>query len=220
MGALAPSALALDDVATLPADARAARLAELGAVVGVAGIVTLGLMYAVEVPRGGPYRFGAANDLCGAAFSALFIPVASRVARHLPDTPGLQFLTRASLIAAGAGAILPILLVAGVMPFEVETPLVIACIELESIWLVVAGQRLGSVPTFPKTLARLSRLVGASFIAGTAIVAVGFAIPETSPLRIVAWGVGGVVGAAGWLGWPYWYHALAHEWRRGTRRGA
>lgn len=194
-------------------DIRIARLAELGAVIGAVGLVSLGLMFAIEVPQGGPYRFGTLNDLCGAAFSALFVPVAARIAAEVPDDPRLRLVTRAALVAAGAGTVLPLLLVGGALPFEVQAPLVVACIEVQSLWLIVLGGRLRSVPGRER-LGRVSRVVGSSFIAGSAILGAGFAAPDGSPIRMALWAIGGAVGAAGYVGWPYWFHAMGRALRR------
>ncbi len=202
-----------DTTAEAMSDLRAAWLGEAGAVAGVAGLVTLGLMFAIEVPNGGPYRFGTANDLCGAAFSALFIPVAARIARRLPKQPRWQAFTRVTYGAAIAGAILPLLLVGGALTFEAQAPLVVACIELQSVWLVVAGRQLVHVPGFER-LGRVSSVVGSSFIVGTALIGAGLLAPSDSPLRLALWAVGGIVGAAGYVGWPYWYHAAAGVLRR------
>jgi hypothetical protein len=194
-------------------DLRLGRLAELGAAVGVVGLVTLGLMFAIEVPRGGPFVFGPINDLCGAAFNALFIPVALRVARDAGDDGFFGLATRAAVVAAVAGTILPLLLVGGVLPFEVQSPLVVACIEVQSLWLVALGGRLRTV-SGRERLGRVSRLVGGSFLAGSALFAAGFAAPDGSPLRTAAWVAGGVIGAAGYVGWPYWFHAVGRALRR------
>jgi hypothetical protein len=197
-------------------DLRASWLGETGAVVGLAGLVTLGLMFAIEVPNGGPYRFGTLNDLCGAAFSALFIPVAARVARRLPKQPRWQVFTRATYAAAVAGAILPLLLVSGALAFETQVPLVVACIELQSLWLVVAGRQLVRVPGFER-LGRVSSTVGSSFVVGTTLFGAGLLAPADSPLRLGLWAVGGITSAAGYIGWPYWYHAAAGVLRRAAR---
>ena len=183
--------------------------------VGAAGLVTLGLMYAIEVPSGGPFRFGAINDLCGAAFSALLIPVAARVARRAPPSRGFAALTRVTYASAVAGAVLPLLLVGNVLPFEVETPLVVACIELQSLWLLALGRRLRDVPELAR-FGRLSRLVGGSFLAGTAIALAGLAFPWLSVPQIAVWVVAGIVGGAGYLGWPLWFHAAARALRTGA----
>jgi hypothetical protein len=194
-------------------DLRIGRLAELGAVVGVVGLVTLGLMFAIEVPRGGPFVFGTINDLCGAAFNALFIPVALRIGRDAGDDGLLGLATRAAIVTAVAGTVLPLLLVGGVLPFEVQSPLVVACIEIQSLWLVALGRRLGGVAG-REWLGRVSRLVGGSFLAGSALFGVGFAAPDGSPFRTAAWVAGGVIGVAGYVGWPYWFHAVGRALRR------
>jgi hypothetical protein len=198
----------------LPSDIRAARLADIGAVLGIASLATLILMFAIEVPRGGPYRFGTTNDLLSAGFSALFIPIAWRLARALPPGQGFRALTWATLGAAAAGTVLPILLVAGVLPFAIQTPLVVACFEIQALWLVAAGRQWQRLPGL-RRFGRLSQAVGASFIAGTVIVAGGFALPD-GPLRLAAWAVGGLAGGVAWIGWPYWYHAAATVLRRSS----
>ena len=194
-------------------DVRIGRLAEVGAGVGVVGLVTLGLLFAVELPSGGGFRFGMINDLSGAAFNALLIPIALRVARDVPLTRGMRLATGAAVLAACAGTILPILLVTGVMPFAVQMPLVVACIEVQSLWLIVLGQALRDIPGRER-LGTVSRVVGASFIAGSALFGAGFAAPEGSPLRMAVWAVGTVVGLAGYVGWPYWFHAVGRTLRK------
>jgi hypothetical protein len=188
-------------------DLRLVRLAEVGAVVGATGLVTLGLMFAIEVPRGGPYLFGTINDLTGTAFNVLLIPVAIRVARDASATPALRLATAGALVAAAAGAVLPLLLVGGVMSFETQAPLVVACIEVQSLWLIALGRGLRGVPG-RRRLSRLSQLVGASFIGGSVLFGAGFLAPEGSILRTLVWAGGGIVGALGYLGWPYWFHAV------------
>ena len=141
------------------------------------GLVTLGLMFAIEVPRGGPYRFGTINDLSGTAFNVLLIPVAIRVARDARATPVLRLATAGALAAAAAGAVLPLLLVGGVMSFETQAPLVVACIEVQSLWLIALGRGLRGVPGRGR-LARLSEAVGAGFVGGSLLFGAGFLAPE------------------------------------------
>jgi hypothetical protein len=193
-------------------DLRLARLAEVGAVVGVVGLVSLGLMFGIEVPNNGPYRFGTLNDLSGAAFNALLIPLALRMAREVPDDRVLQLATRGVVGAACAGIVLPLLLVGGVMPLQIQMPLVVAVIEAESLWLVLLGRSLRRAPDRGR-LARVSQVVGGSFLAGSALFGAGFAAPEGSPLRMAAWVAGGVIGIAGYIGWPYWFHAVGRSLR-------
>lgn len=194
-------------------DVRIGRLAEVGAGVGVVGLVSLGLMFAIEVPNGGPYRFGTINDLSGIAFNALLIPVAIRVARDAPDRTGVRLATGAAVVAAGAGTVLPVLLLSGTMPFQVQMPLLVACIEVQSLWLIVLGRSLRAVAGRER-LGTASLVIGASFIAGSALVGAGFVAPEGSPPRLAAWALGGIVGIAGYVGWPSWFHAVGRALRK------
>ena len=194
-------------------DVRIGRLAEVGACAGVLGLTSLGLMFAIEVPSGGPYRFGTINDLSGAAFNVLLIPVALRVARDVPEDARVRLATRAAVVAACAGTVLPILLVTGTMPLQVQMPLVVACIEVQSLWLVLLGRALGRVAGRER-LGAVSRVVGVSFLAGSVLFGAGFAAPEGSPLRMAAWALGGIVGVAGYVGWPYWFHAVGRALRK------
>jgi hypothetical protein len=194
-------------------DVRIGRLAEVGAGVGVVGLVSLGLMFAIEVPRGGPYRFGTINDLSGAAFNVLLIPVAIRIAREAPPDTRLRLATGAAVVAACAGTVLPILLVSGALPLQVQMPLVVACIEVQSLWLITLGRSLRAVAG-REPLGTVSRVVGSRFIAGSALFGAGFAAPEGSPLRMAAWALGGIVGIAGYVGWPYWFHAVGRALRK------
>ena len=216
MTASATVAVAHADVLEpLPSDVRAARLADLGAVVGFGGLITLVLMFGIEVPRGGPFVFGTANDVLGAAFSAAFIPIAWRLARTLPRRPGLRAATSVAIGAAAGGTVLPLLLVAGAMPFAVQMPLVIACIEVQSLWLVIAG-RAWRQQAGTERFGRLTQAIGVSFVAGSAVVGAGFALPD-GPLRLAAWALGGAVGLVGYLGWPWWYRLAARQLPRDGR---
>jgi hypothetical protein len=199
------------------ADERLGLVAYAGGVVGIVGIVTLGLMFAIEVPKGGPYLFGSTNDIAGAAFSALFIPLVVRLRR---SASGRSFdrLTNITIAASIAGIVLPLMLVAGLIPFESQVLMVVAVFEVQSLWLVVAGRRLRRVAGFPTRVARFTAGVGTSIIAGTAIAGAGFLLPSGSVPQIAVIGTGAILGAAGWIGWPVWFFAVGRALRRGLAR--
>lgn len=73
--------------APLPGDTQARAGAYLAAGLGGANLVTLGLMYAIEVPRNGPYRFGAINDFGSGLYFLSSIPVLVQIHRRLDDSP-------------------------------------------------------------------------------------------------------------------------------------
>jgi hypothetical protein len=199
------------------ADERLGLIAYVGGIVGIVGIVTLGLMFAIEVPRGGPYVFGTTNDVAGAVFSALFIPLAVRLRR---SASGRSFdrLTNVAIAASIAGIVLPLMLVAGMIPFERQVFMVVAVFEVQSLWLLATGRQLRRVAGIPAGMARLTVGVGASIIAGTAIAGAGFLLPSGSVPQIAVIGTGAILGAAGWIGWPLWYFAVGRALRRGLPR--
>ncbi|HSL32878.1 MAG TPA: hypothetical protein VK871_04455 [Candidatus Limnocylindrales bacterium] len=199
------------------ADERLGLVAYAGGVVGIVGIVTLGLMFAIEVPRGGPFVFGSTNDIAGAVFSALFIPLVVRLRRSARSRP-FDRLTNVTIAASIAGIVLPLMLVAGLIPFERQVFMVVAVFEVQSLWLFVAGRRLRRVAGFPARVARFTAGVGATMIAGTAIAGAGFLLPSGSVPQIAVIGTGAILGAAGWIGWPLWYFAVGRALRRGLPR--
>lgn len=197
------------------ADERLGLVAYAGGVVGIVGLATLSLMYAIEVPSGGPFRFGAANDIGGAIFSALFIPLVIGLERHLPGTTPARVLQPLTIAASVAGIVLPLMLVTGRISFQDQLPLVLAVFEVQSLWLLVAGRRMHGLPGLPQRLARLTQVVGGSFIVGTAIAGTGLLAPSGSIPQLVLGGVGLTIAVVGWVGWPVWFLALGRALRRG-----
>lgn len=147
------------------ADERLGLVTYAGGVVGIVGIVTLDLMFALEVPRGGPYVFGSTNDIAGAVFSALFIPLVVRLGRSAGGRP-FDRLTTVTIAASIAGIVLPLMLVGGLIPFDRQVYMVVAVFEVQSLWLFVAGRRLRRVAGFPTRLAHFTAGVGVAIIAG------------------------------------------------------
>jgi hypothetical protein len=199
------------------AEARLGLVAYAGGVVGIVGVATLGLMFAVEVPSGGPFRFGAANDISGSIFAALFIPLVIGLERLLPRTGWSRGLAGVTVVASVAGIILPLLLVSGQLTFETQSPMVVAVFELQSLWLLLAGRRMRAVPGLAGRLARIAQVVGASFIVGTAVAGAGFVLPSGSPAQLAVAGSGIAIAVIGWVGWPVWFLAAGRALRRNGR---
>ena len=102
----------MDALIGIPGDRTAARAAYAAAGLGAVGAATLGAMFAVEVPRNGPYVFGTINDATGALFNLAAVPVILQVHRRLPRTraseaamtvqAGWFLLAHRALLASGA----------------------------------------------------------------------------------------------------------------------
>src|SRR5918997_3602674 len=129
-------------LASLPGDERAGRFAYVAAGLGGANLVTLGLMYAIEVPRNGPYRFGAINDFGSGLYFLSSIPVLWQIHRRLDDGPlsrtALWTVVGSSVAAAGSSFLLAFRLI----PFAPSTAVTVGAILLQSVWVIVVNAKL------------------------------------------------------------------------------
>jgi hypothetical protein len=192
----------MEQFTELPGDRTVSVLAYSAAAVGV---LTLGAMYAVEVPKSGPFVFGAINDAAGAVFNVLVIPVILQVHKRLPKTAWTDALTWATVAACATGATSSALLVLKVLDFGPSTAISVAAIVIQGAWFLVANNKLLHVEDYPKGLAKLGRFVGGALLIGLPVAGLGFLIPGPEWLRYAVMGVGFLAGASAWAAWPYWY---------------
>lgn len=205
----------MEHITEMPGDRTVSVFAYSAATVGVAGVLTLGAMYAVEVPKGGPYVFGTINDATGAAFNLLAIPVILQVHKRLPATPWNQPLKWITAGACAAGATSSALLVFKVLAFEPSTAVSVAAIITQGVWFLVANNKLLDVEGYPTGLARLGRFIGGALLVGLPVAGLGFLIPGPEWLRYTVMGAGIAAGAAAWAAWPYWYYRTGKFLRHG-----
>ncbi|MFE4194479.1 hypothetical protein ACFRJ9_01305 [Paenarthrobacter sp. NPDC056912] len=196
----------MEQLNEMSGDKTASAFAYAAAAVGVAGVLTLGAMYAIEVPKGGPFVFGTINDATGAVFNALAIPVILQVHRRLPQAPWTGPLKWVTVAACAAGATSSALLVFKVLAFEPSTAVSIAAIITQGVWFLVAHNKLLGVDGYPHGLAKLGRFIGAALVVGLPVAGLGFLLPGPEWLRYAIMGVGFVAGASSWAAWPYWYY--------------
>ncbi|MGO4145918.1 hypothetical protein AB4Y77_12625 [Paenarthrobacter sp. YAF11_1] len=195
----------MDNLVEIPGDRSAAVFAYSAAAVGVTGVVTLAAMYAVEVPRGGPFVFGTINDATGAVFNILVIPVILQVHKRLPKAPWTEPLKWITVAACAAGATSSALLVLKVLAFEPSTAVSVAAITTQAAWFLTANNKLRTVEGYPLGLARLGRFIGGALVIGLPVAGLGFLIPGPEWLRFAIMGAGVLAGASAWIAWPYWY---------------
>lgn len=204
----------------LPGDTAASRCAYAAAATGVIGVATLAAMFAVEVPRGGPYVFGAINDATGAVFNVLVIPVILQVHRRVPPAKWTESLKWITVSACAAGAVSSTLLVLRVLDFNSSTAVSIAAITLQGAWFLLAHKRLGKVQSYPRSLSRTGRWIGGAMLLGLPVAAGGYAVPGPEWLRMALMGVGTAAAAAAWAAWPFWYFGAGRYLGHALRRGA
>jgi glycopeptide antibiotics resistance protein len=145
---------------------------------------------------------GTANDAVLVVQFLAMIPVALALPRWLPRIRSVRVATAMALGAMLAAAVLQLLLIAGVLDFDVQVFLVVAAFLLVYVWVFVVssvGHRSGSLP---RSVTRFGLLLGASFPLGLLIFTAGL-LGLGSPAQL-AW-----LAAAAWLALPIWPLLLA-----------
>jgi hypothetical protein len=207
--------------APLPGDAQARRCAYLAAGLGGANVVTLGLMYAIEVPRNGPFVFGALNDFGSGLYFLSSIPVLIQIHRRVDDggslsRTALRTVVGSSVAAAGSS----FLLAFHAIPFAPSTAVTVGAILVQSVWVIVVNAKLLRRGGWPTRLARLGRGTGIAMLAGMPILSLGFLAARGSALRRGLFAIGGSLGGAAWLSWPVWYLLVGRSLSGAGKRSA
>ena len=180
-------------------DRPAGMAAYAAAGIGVLSGAALGVMYAVEVPRGGPYRFGALNDFTDGLFFAATIPVIVQVHHRFEDGPWSRTAEASVITSSAAAAVSGIMPAFHRIPFKPSTAVSIAGIAGQAVWAAVTQHKLLRGPGYPPRLARAGLAIGCGMLAGLSLVAAGFAAPKLPALK---WALGGIGGTLGTLRQP------------------
>lgn len=188
-----------------PGDRTAAKYAYAAAGLGVIGVATLGLMFAIEVPRNGPFIFGTMNDFTGGLFNLAVIPVILQVHRRLDPTLWTEVGKWTVVTACLAGSVSSFLLVFNQLDFATSTSISVTAIVIQGAWFFLAHRRLLGMSGYPKNLAKLGLFIGGAMLAAVPLSAVAFTEAAPEWLRWTVGAAGIALGAAAWVAWPYWY---------------
>jgi hypothetical protein len=207
---------------TYPARQRAASPVLWALTSGIAGLVAnilLVLFFLLAQPFGvnGPLAeagqdfmwLGSANDVVIIVQFLTFIPVALALRKWLPPTRSMRIATAAAVGAMVVVAILQLLLVAGVLEFDVQVILVLAMFLVLYAWVITVsstGHRHGALP---RSVTRFGLLLGVTFPVGLVIAGAGMLFPGGSPAQLAFVIPGAALAAIGWLGLPVWPLVLA-----------
>jgi hypothetical protein len=152
---------------------------------------------------------GSANDWAIVVQFLALIPVALALRSWLPDTRAVRLSTAAAVVAMAGTAILQLLLIVGVLPFEVQAALIVVMFLLVYGWVLAAsstGHRHGALP---RPVTRFGLLLGVTFPVGLLIAIAGLPFGWGTAAQL-AFGVPGLVlGSASWLSLPVWPLLLA-----------
>ncbi|HJW00119.1 MAG TPA: hypothetical protein VJ617_13605 [Arthrobacter sp.] len=195
----------------IPGDGTAAKFAYAAAGLGVVGVATLGAMYAIEVPKNGPFVFGTINDATGGVFNLVIIPVVVQVHRRLRRTTGSDAGIWLVVAASAAGSASSFLLVFKKLDFTTSTGISVGAMAVQAAWFLLANRALLKAGGYPRDLGKLGQFIGGALVAALPIA--GAAVVGRAP-KWFRWGIGGAgiaVGAAAWVAWPYWYFLAAQH---------
>ena len=168
----------------------------ISGITGLVANVLLVLFFVLARPlgevRAGYMWLGTANDWVIVVQFLTFIPVALALRGWLPATAGGPADHGGGRRRHGGTAVLQLLLVAGVLEFDVQVLLVVAMFLLVYGWVLTvssAGHRHG---TLPRPVTRFGLLLGVCFPVGLLISAAGLPFGWGSVAQL-AFGVPGVV---------------------------
>jgi hypothetical protein len=202
----------VDTFIEIPGDRTAAKFAYAAAGLGVVGVASLAAMYAIEVPKNGPFIFGTINDATGGVFNLVIIPVVVQVHRRLRRTPGSEAGKWLVIISSATGAASSFLLVFKKLDFTVSTGITVGAMAVQAIWFLLANRSLlAAGGGYPRDLGKLGQFIGGALMAALPIA--GLAVIGQGPawLRRGIGSAGIAVGASAWAAWPYWYFLAARH---------
>ena len=207
---------------TYPPRQRTARPVLWALTSGITGLVAnvlLVLFFLLAQPFGvnGPLAeagqdfmwLGSANDVVIIVQFLTFIPVALALRRWLPPTRSVRLVTAAVVVAMAAVAILQLLLVIGVLEFDVQVVLVAATFLVVYAWMIAVSSTGHRHGTLPRSVTRFGLLLGVSYPVGLVTAAAGLLFPSGSATQLAFVVPGVVIAAIGWLGLPVWPLVLA-----------
>jgi hypothetical protein len=155
---------------------------------------------------------GTASDLLGSLATAFMIPVALFLGRRLPRRRPARLTQAAGLTGMVLLTIGGPLLVLGVLPFDVLTPIAIGAWFTIGLWLLLVNRWLRLSDALPYRVARLGEFVGAGFLAGHFVVGLGLLLPWMSWPQLAVFGVGILIGLPAYLvGIPVWFVLLGRH---------
>lgn len=154
---------------------------------------------------------GLANDWVIVVQFLTFIPVALALPRWLPAQRSVRLATGTAVVAMIAVAVLQLLLISGIIGFDLQVLLVVAAFLLVYGWVLSVssiGHRHGALP---RTVTRFGLLLGAAYPVGLVIAIPGLIFPQGSAAQLAFVVPGLLIGALGWLGLPLWPLVLARR---------
>lgn len=185
---------------------------------GIAGSLTFAGFYLFELQHPDHAPLGTANDLSSATL-ALLIPAALVLTRYLPGRRRARVVQAAGITALAVTAVTGPLLVAGVLGFNLATPLSAAGYLLIACWILAVSRMLPRTAEFGPAVTRFGLVLGLAIAAGMLIAAAGLALPWLSVPQLIVFAGAALLGLPAWLIMPAWYLFLGRSLAGAARAG-
>jgi hypothetical protein len=152
---------------------------------------------------------GAANDWVIVVQFLTLIPVALALRSWLPATRAVRLTTVAAVVAMVAIAVLQLLLIGGVLDFDLQVVLIVPMFLVIYAWVLAVSSTGHRHGTLPRPVTRFGLLLGVGYPVGLLIAAAGLPFGWGSVGQL-AFGIPGVLlGGVSWLALPVWPLLLA-----------
>ncbi len=193
----------------------AARWGVISGSTGIAANVVLVLFFAVAKPFsgsvGGYGWLGTLNDAMIAIQFAASIPLVGVARSWLPPTPAVRVAGWAGVLGMAATVVLQLLLVAGLVSFDVQVLLLIPALLLVFGWVLAASSEAHRGRLLPRRVTRLGLILGALLPLGLALAGSSLLVPAESPARVALWSPGLALGGLAWFTLPVWVLLVARQ---------
>src|SRR4029453_4170389 len=130
--------------------------------------------------------------------------------KWLPPTRSMRVATAAAVGAMVVVAVLQLLLVVGVLEFDVQVVPVAATFLVVFAWVIAVSSTGHRHAPLPRSVTRFGLLLGVSYPVGLVIAAAGLLFPWGSAAQLAFVVPGIAIAAFGWLGLPGGPLVLAH----------
>jgi hypothetical protein len=187
---------------------------------GIGGMVVSLLFigfYTLEIRHPDDAPLGTASDVAGVTIG-LLIPAALALNAYLPARRSTRIIQAAGIAAMATDAAAGPLLVAGLLDFNIATPISAVSILLIFGWVTLVSRMLAGTGTFRPRVTRFGQRLGQAALVALALIAVGLPLPWMSLPQLILAGTGAGIGAITWLILPAWYLFLGQNLTRAALR--
>lgn len=186
--------------------------AGLSGFTNAAALIALVLFFALATPFGDARRqwfwLGGVNDWLSVFAAGPWIVATVLLAARAHLDGAWWILTGAVIAGIAVLAILTLTMLAGWTTLLLQSVVSVPTVVLAFVWAAVATRSAVEHAVLPGWLATLALVLVIALLAGGALVAVSFLVPE-GPIRIALWVIGGVPAGFAWVGYPALWLSIA-----------